>query len=130
MLSPPMHDPPEPPSSPPASEDDPLAALASAGRTATPRRRAAAPARRRRDPTHAEGGAIAFARFTLPICLVLGGLLLVLGLAWFLLPNTSPYKVGQTTTGLALLAAGIGGLLAGVVLMADVARRVRTSLPR
>ena len=106
----------------PEAPDD-LAAAARAARGA--RQRPAAPPRARRRPDPATAKAIALARFSIPIALVLGALLLALGVAWFALPENSPYKAGTAAVATSLVAAGAAGLLAAAVLIADVSRRLR-----
>ena len=106
----------------PAADQSDLDALAAAS---TPRRRAASPALKARQRSRSESAAVAVARFTMPICLVMGALLLAMGVAWFALPPTSPYKVGSGAVGTALLAAGAAGLFGALALVVDVSRRVR-----
>jgi hypothetical protein len=62
--------------------------------------------------------------FTIPVCLVMGTLLLLLGLVWFASPEGSPYRIGAERVGLTLLGGGAALLVVAAFLMMSVSRKV------
>ncbi len=86
----------------------------------------AVPAVRRRPDRSRRGcSGMGLARTTIPIALVLAVMLPLLGIGWFLLPESAPLKVGRPRLAMALIGFGLFCGLAAALLMRSVARRVQ-----
>ncbi len=57
--------------------------------------------------------------FTIPVCLVMGTLLLLLGLVWFASPEGSPYRIGAERVGLQTAGVLVYGTLAALGVWRD-----------